>query len=138
MRSDPPWATVAVDWYGGQRQTRWGFARTALWYTSGLPPVDIRDVLVCDPDGTRRMDALFCTDLRATPEQILAWVVRRWSVEVTFEEGRAYLGVETPRPWSDQARARTTPVLLALFSLVSVLALQWSQGGQIPRSVAAW
>ena len=59
-------------------------------------------------------------------------------MEVTFEEGRAYLGVETPRPWSDQARARTTPVLLALFSLVSVLALQWSQGGQIPRSLAAW
>ena len=138
MRSDTPWETVEVDWYGGQRKKMWVFSRTALWYTPGLPPVDIRYVLVCDPEGKLRMEAFFCTDLRATPEQILAWVVMRWSVEVTFEEGRAYLGLETQRQWSDQAIARTTPVLLALFSLVTVLALQLSHGGQIPMSVAAW
>ena len=134
MRSDTPWETVAVDWYGGQRKTLWVFSRTALWYTPGLPPVDIRFVLVCDPEGKLRMEAFFCTDLQATPEQILEWVVMRWSVEVTFEEARAHLGLETQRQWSDQAIARTTPVLLALFSLVTVLALQLSQGGQIPVS----
>jgi hypothetical protein len=83
------------------------------------------------------MEAFCWTDLRATPEQILAWVVRRWSLEVTCEEGRAHLGVETPRQWSDHASARTTPILLALFSLVTVLAWQLSPGGQIPVSVAA-
>jgi hypothetical protein len=138
MRSDTPWETVEVDWYGGQRKQMGVFSRTALWYTPGLPPVDIRDVLVCDPDGKLRMEAFFCTDLQATPEQILAWVVMRWSVAVTFAEGRAYLGWETQRQWSDQATARTTPVLLALYSLITVLALQVSQGGQIPVSVAAW
>jgi hypothetical protein len=84
------------------------------------------------------MEAFFCTDLQATPEQILQWVVMRWSVEVTFEEGRAHLGLETQRQWSDQAIARTTPVLLGLFSLVTVLALRLSQGGQIPVPVSAW
>jgi hypothetical protein len=80
----------------------------------------------------------FCTDLQATPEQILSWVVMRWSVEVTFEEARAHLGVETQRQWSDQAIARTTPVLLALFAIATVLALRLSQGGQIPVPVTAW
>jgi hypothetical protein len=81
-RSDTPWESVAVDWYGGQRKKLGGFSRTALWYTPGLPPVDIRYVLVCDPEGKPRLDAFCCTDLRATAEQILAWVVMRWSVEV--------------------------------------------------------
>jgi hypothetical protein len=122
--ADTPWATVEVDWYGGQRKPLWVFSHTALWYTPGLPPVDIRDVLVCDPTGKLRLEAFFWTDLQTTPEQILPWVVRRWSVEVTCEEARAHLGPETQRQWSDQAIARTIPILFALFSLVTVLALQ--------------
>jgi hypothetical protein len=137
-RSDTPWETVEVDWYGGQRKALWVFSHTALWYTPGLPPVDIRDVLVADPEGQRRMEAFFCTELRATPVEILQWVVMRWSVEVTFEEARAHLGVETQRQWSDRAIARTTPVLLGVFSLVTVLAMQWRQDGQIPVPVTAW
>jgi hypothetical protein len=137
-RSDTPWETVEVDWYGGQRKKLWVFSRTALWYTPRVPPVAIRFVMVCDPAGKLRMEAFFCTDLEATPVAILHWVVMRWSVEVTFEEARAHLGLETQRQWSDQAIARTTPVLLALFSLVILLALQVSQGGQIPVPVTAW
>jgi hypothetical protein len=95
-------------------------------------------VLVADPEGKLRMEAFFCTDLEATPVQILQWVVMRWSVEVTFEEGRTHLGLETQRQWSDQAIARTTPVLLALFSLVTVLTLKLSHGGEIPVPVTAW
>jgi hypothetical protein len=100
--------------------------------------VAIRDVLVADPEGKLRMEAFCCTDLQATPEQILPWVVMRWSVEVTFEEVRAHLGLETQRQWSALAMARTTPVLLGLFSRVTLLALKWSDGGQIPVPVTAW
>ncbi len=137
-RSDTPWETVEVLWYGGQRKTLWVVSRTALWYTPGLPPVAIRDVLVADPEGKLRMEAFFCPDLQAMPEQILAWVVMRWSVEVPVEESRAHLGVETQRQWSDKAIARTTPVLLALFSLVPVLALKLSQNEPMPVPVTAW
>jgi hypothetical protein len=137
-RSDTPWEDVEVDWYGGQRKQLWVFSRTALWYTPRLPPVAIRYVLVADPEGKLRMEAFFCTDLQATPEQILAWVVMRWSVEVTFEEARTHLGLETQRQWSALAIARTTLVLLGLFSLVTVLALQLSGDGQIPVPVTAW
>jgi hypothetical protein len=137
-RSDTPWETVEVDWYGGQRKALWVFSRTALWYTPSLPPVAIRYVLVGDPEGKLRMEAFFCNDLQATAVQILQWVVMRWSVEVTFEEARTHLGVEPQRQWSDRAIARTTPVLLALFSLVTVLALQLSQGSHLPVPVTAW
>jgi hypothetical protein len=137
-RSDTPWETVEVDWYRGERKMLWVFSRTALWYTPGLPPVAIRYVVVADPEGKLRMEAFFCTDLQATPVDILQWVVMRWSVEVTFEEARAHLGLETQRQWSDQAIARTTPVLLALFSLVTVLALRLSEGRKIPVPVTAW
>ena len=46
--------------------------------------------------------------------------------------------METQRQWSDQAIARTTPILLALFSLVTLLALELSPGGQLPVPVTAW
>jgi DDE superfamily endonuclease len=137
-RSDTPWAELEVDWYGGQRQALWVFSRTALWYTPGWAPVAIRFVLVRDPEGKLPDAAFLCTDLQATAEQILGWVVMRWSVELTFEEARAHLGVETQRQWSDKAIARTTPVLLARFSLVTVLALPLSQDGQIPVPMTAW
>jgi hypothetical protein len=137
-RADTPWETVEVDWYKGARKTLWVFSRTALWYTPRQSPVAIRDVLVADPEGKLRMEAFVCTDLEATSVEILSWVVMRWSVEVTCEEARAHLGFETQRQWSDKAIARTTPVLLGLFSLVTLLALQLSQSDPIPGSATAW
>ena len=60
----------------------------------------------------------------ADPADILRWFVRRWRTETTFEEARRHLGVETQRQWSDLAILRTTPALLALFSLVALWASQ--------------
>ncbi len=137
-RSDTPWQEVEVNWYGGQRKTLWVFSRTALWAPPRWAPLPIRFVIVRDPTGELRDEVFFCTDLAAAPAQILNWVVMRWSVEVTFEEARAHLGVETQRQWSDQAIARTTPVLLALVSLVTLLALRLSQQAPIPVQTTAW
>ena len=95
---------------------------TAVWYHAGLPPVPLRWVLIRDPDGRFATQALLCTDPAVPPEQILAWFVQRWQLEVTFEEVRRHLGVETQRQWSDLAIRRTTPALLGLFSLVTLLA----------------
>jgi hypothetical protein len=84
------------------------------------------------------MEALFATDLQATPAHILEGVVMRWSVEVTLQEVRAHLGGETQRQWSDYAIARPTPVLLALFSIVPLVALRRSQDGPSPVQTTAW
>ena len=73
------------------------FSRTALWYRPGWDPVPIRYVIVRDPQSKLKDEVFFCTDPSLCPLQILKWVVMRWSVEVTFEEARAHLGLETQR-----------------------------------------
>ncbi len=111
---------------------------TAVWYHGGKPPLPIRWVLVRDPKGKFETMALLCTDPHQTPRQIVEWYLWRWQVEVTFQEVRAHLGVETQRQWSDLAIARTTPVLLGLFSIVTLLAQQFARGGRLPVRQAAW
>jgi len=44
---------------------------------------------------------------------MLPWIIMRRSVEVTFEEAWAHLGLETQHQWSERAIARTTPVLFS-------------------------
>lgn len=109
-------------WYGeGERQVEI-CTGTAVWYHTGLPVVPIRWVLVREPQHKFEPQALLCTNQAYCPIQILEWFVRRWQMEVTFEEARTHLGMETQRQWSDLAIARTTPALLGLFSLVTILA----------------
>ena len=62
----------------------------------------------------------------------------RWQVEVTFEEVRAHLGMETQRQWSDLAITRTTPLLLGLFSIVTLLADAQYRAFGIKIRTAAW
>jgi hypothetical protein len=122
-RSDTPWRRVTVaDWYGDGERTVEIASDTAVWFHAGLPVVPLRWVLVRDPDRQFKPQAFLCTDEAVDPAQILHWFIRRWRLEVTFEEARRHLGVETQRQWADKAIARTTPALLALFSLVTLWA----------------
>ena len=117
------WTEITVaHWYAAGERAVEVASATAVWYHSGLPPVPLRWVLIRDPRGRFATQALLCTDAAAAPEQILAWFVQRWQLEVTFEEARRHLGVETQRQWSDLAVRRATPALLGLFSLVTLLA----------------
>jgi hypothetical protein len=95
-------------------------------------------VLVRDPESRFEARALLCTDPACDPTQIVSWFARRWSVEVTFQEVRAHLGVESQRQWSDTAIARTTPCLLALFSIVTLLAAQLPARQRQRIAAAAW
>jgi hypothetical protein len=70
--------------------------------------------------------------------QILEWFVQRWTVEVTFEEARAHLGVETQRQWTEKAIARMTPALFALYSVVTLLAARLLAADRLPVRRAAW
>ena len=132
------WRTIKIGWYGGIMRTLEITSGTALWYTPGEKPLPIHWVLVRDPLGKFEDAAFLCTDLDATPEQILHWYVMRWNVEVTFEDARAHLGLETQRQWSDLAIARTTPALLGLYSLVVLLAHHLLKGQPLPVQTSAW
>src|SRR5260370_10187454 len=105
---------------------------SALWYQSAARPVAIRWVLIRDPQGKYEPMALLCTNQEAKAAQIVEWFVLRWTVEVTFHEVRAHLGVETQRQWADLAILRTTPALLGLFSLVTIFAHHFLDGQSFP------
>ncbi len=132
------WMSAALAWYDDVARTIEFSSQTALWYHTGKPPVPIRWALIRDPMRQFDSQALLCTDTTVAPVQIIKWFVLRWQVEVTFQEARAHLGVETQRQWSDRAIARTTPVLLGLFSWITLAAhLLGNRCLGTPRS-AAW
>jgi DDE superfamily endonuclease len=136
--ADTRWSELTVHgWYGGQDQRIEFVSGTALWHHPGRA-VPIRYGLVRDPNGRFRPQAFLCTDLEAIPEDIIRWFVRRWSMEVTFAETRRHLGIETQRQWSDKAIARTTPVLMGLFSVVTLAASDLHQTKILRPRAAQW
>jgi hypothetical protein len=133
------WQRLTVPgWYGEGARLIEVCSRTAVWDHTGWPPVPIRWVLIRDPQERFDPQALLCTDLQQNPLTIVSWFVRRWQVEVTFQEVRSTLGVESQRQWSPRAIARTTPCLLALFSLVTLLADRLVRHGTLPLPQDAW
>jgi hypothetical protein len=131
------WQRRVVAWYGHQQRQLDVATGTALWHTDGCDPLPIRWVLVRDPRGRLSPYALFCTDQEVDALMILAAYLQRWNVEVTFEEARAHLGLETQRQWTTRAIGRTTPCLLGLFSVV-VLMAHAAHPDRLPTRQTAW
>ena len=104
------------------------------------PPRAVSRIAAACARRSGRFDpqALLCTDPAHDPQQVVRWFVQRWQVEVTFGEVRDHLGVETQRQWSERAVARTTPCLLALFSLVTLLAARLDHRARSAVCTAAW
>ena len=100
----------------------------------------IRWVWGRDPRGRFETRALLSTDPNQSAQESVELFTRRWQVEVTFEEARAHLGLETQRPWNTKALRRTAPGLLGLFPVVTLRAHPRQQ--QAPDSLrprgAAW
>jgi hypothetical protein len=138
--SDPTtvWVRQSVGWYGGVMREVELASGKAVWYHSAKPVVPLRWVLIRDPLGEFEPQALLSTDQEVRAAQIVEWFVLRWQLEVTFEEARAHLGVETQRQWSDLAIMRTTPAVLGLFSLITAFAHQLLQGQELAARQAAW
>jgi hypothetical protein len=134
---DTAWQTLETPWYGGETKAFDMVSDTALWHRDGEPPVPIRWVLLRDPTGELKPVVLGCTDQSATPLQIVTWYVGRWNIEVTFEESRCHLGVETQRQWTRRAIERTTPCLFGLFSL-AILMAHALHGADVPPRQSAW
>jgi hypothetical protein len=133
------WTTLLVEqWYGEGPRAVEVATDTAVWYHTGKPPVAIRWVLIRDPKQAFKPQALLSTNLEHTPAQMLPWFVRRWTMEVTFEEARAHLGMETQRQWNDRAIARTTPALLSLYSIITLTAQQLIEKGATCMRSTAW
>jgi len=132
------WQKHRVCWYGAEERDVEIATGTAVWFHNGLPPAPVRWVLVRDPKGEFESVALVCNEQAVTAAQMVEWFVLRWQVEVTFHEVRAHLGVETQRQWSEPAIARTTPVLMGMYSLTTLLAHEDLGTAPLPVRRAAW
>ncbi len=113
--------TAVVRWYGGG--TRWVALASGRghWYKSGRGLVPLRWVFVRDRQGTHRDEYFYTTDPAMSPEGIIGLYAWRWNIETTFQEARAYLGLETTRGWCRRTVLRAAPCLLGLYSVVALL-----------------
>jgi len=112
---------MTVAWYGGQQRRVEIVSGVGHWYKNGEGLVPVRWVFVHDCSGTHRDEYFFTTDTDMTPRAIIEAFTGRWSIETTFQEMRAYLGLETTRGWSEATVLRAAPCLFGLFSVVAAL-----------------
>ncbi|MFI5334463.1 MAG: transposase [Chlamydiales bacterium] len=134
------WEELEVDWYESKKKRVLIYTGTSLWYAYGIPPVTIRWVLLKDPSEEVAPVVLFSTNIEHSPTKIIEAFVLRWRLEVTFEESRRHLGVETQRQWADAAIERTTPCLMGSFSIITLMAVKLAQEErrQIPIQNTSW
>ena len=114
------WERVRVAWYGATRKDVLVCSRTGLWYRKGSGAKWVRWVVVRDPDGKRRDEVFFTTEMELAHKEIVEVFVRRWSIETTFQEARSLLGLETLRNWTVESVRRSVPMLLGLYTFTVV------------------
>jgi hypothetical protein len=135
---DLEWKEAVADVYENKKKRFKYISNVTLWGADGFLPIPIRWVLVIDPEGEFDPLPLMSTDLTLSPEQIIGHYVKRWNIEVTFEEVREHLGVETQRQWSDKAIARTTPILMSLYTIVCLICNRLHEERPIEVAQTAW
>jgi hypothetical protein len=128
---------MTVDWYSGRKQEVLVATLDCIW-NAGHKIVPIRMVLV-KTSVDAQAETFFSTDFNHEVKYIIETYIGRWPLEVTFEESRRHLGIETQRQWSDKSIDRETPVLFASFSFINLIALQMiSQDKEILVQKTSW
>jgi hypothetical protein len=138
IKEDLPWEEVEIVGYDGKKKRVQYLTNTSIWGADGFSPIAIRWVLVRDPTGEMDPLPLMSTDVNLTAAKIIELYVDRWGLEVTFQETRKYLGVETQKQWSDKAIARTTPILMALYSMVCLIGNRMNEEAPLNAEKTAW
>lgn len=133
-----PWKAITVDWYGGTKRKVSVISATGLWYNRRRIPVIVRWVYVRDDHGHHADECLFSTDTSMSPQQIISLYTLRWSIEVTFEEVRAYLGLETTRQRVKNSVMRMAPCLLGLYTVVSLAFANEAARHRVTPITNAW
>ena len=132
------WIPATVTWYGGSdRRVRY-VSGTGLWYKAGQGLVPVRWVFVHDAEGTHRDQYFYTTDVTLPPTRIISLFTARWSIETTFQEMRTHLGFETTKQWTQRSVLRMAPVLLGLFSVISLIFAEHVRHRRLPIRQTNW
>jgi hypothetical protein len=131
------WTKVTTGWYGGKIKEIQILTGTCLWYGYGIRPVPISWVLTRDGEQEA---LIFSTNTNQSLNEMVGVFVDRWAIEVTFEEARRHLGMETQRQWSDKSVDRMTPCILASYSIINLIAVESlrSKDEKIPIQTSSW
>ena len=131
-------ASATVGWYGGGARDVGLLSGAGGWYRDGRGLVPVRWVFVRDRDGTHRDEYFAATDPTLRPDRIVGLYTARWAIEVTFQEARRHLGLESPRQRAERSVLRTTPCLLGLFSVVCLIYAAHARRHRAPPRADPW
>jgi hypothetical protein len=112
-----PWQPLLLRRPMGEKALRVKVLGPCCWYAS-VGPTPLRVVLVRDPDGKWRDEALLSTDLGLSVEEVIAGYLRRWSVEVAYGDAKPLLGFHEPMVWCAASVQRAHPMAWFVGSLV--------------------
>lgn len=111
--------------------------QNVCWYQAAGPqPVQL--VLVRDPEGKWRNEALLSTDLTLAPKEIITGYCRRWSVEIAFCDSKQMLGFHDPQVWCAKSVERAAPMSWFLGSLVVLWYAVAGRDGEPARRHRPW
>jgi DDE superfamily endonuclease len=94
---------------GVERELAIKVIRGVCWYAT-VGPQAVQVVLVHDPAGQWRDEALVCTDATLTAAEVITGYCRRWSVEVAFCDAKQLLGFHDPQVWCAASVERAAPM----------------------------
>ena len=127
-----------VSWYGGSDRKIEYVSGTGRWYKAGEGLIPVRWVFVHDAQGTHRDEYFYTTDVTLPPTRIISLFTARWSVETTFQEMRTHLGFETTKQWTPRSVLRMAPILLGLFSVISLIFAEHVRHHRLPIRRTNW
>ncbi len=130
------WVQADITWYQGQIKHIELLSRVAQWYHSGQGLVQVRWVVVKMSSG--KLECFFTTDVSLSPQLIAELYVRRWAIEVTFEETRRHLHIEQTEVWAKQSVQRLVPFLFGLFNLTIVWFKEQTENQPIQPFCKPW
>jgi DDE superfamily endonuclease len=137
--TETAWTEVTFShWYNETNKELKFTSGVSVWYSGGHTPCVIKWVLILDPTGKSDPYLIFSTNTTLEAVEIVKKYVERWRIEVSFAEVRRHLGVETQRQWSDKAIDRTTPSLMALMSLICLMAKPIFDKQKLVPNSTAW
>jgi hypothetical protein len=119
QENDPRWPveTLRLVYPGGEKELEVKVMRNVCWYPAAGPQ-PLMLVLVRDPAGQWRNEALLSTDLTLTAEKVVVGYCRRWSVEVAYADSKGFLGLHDPEVWCANSVQRAHPMSWYVGSLV--------------------
>jgi hypothetical protein len=132
-----PWQELLLHHPKGEKNLQVKVVTDVRWYDSaGTRPVQV--VVVRDPAGKWRDEALLCTDLAMRAEEVILGYMRRWSVEVAYCDSKQLLGFHEPMVWSAASVERAHPMAWFTGGLVLLWYAQSGHQQQPARRQRPW